>query len=161
MLWQFQVNSKGTPPYMYMYPFSPKPPVVLSFSFQKLRSDEVFACGQAWARSHAVQGGCGAGRHGDRDTPGISGTLLLPWDFLCKNTGVGKPRWKNSNMFLNMNQPRSHLLVKSPTVEVDDLVERRKPGVRQIQVWILAFEPTSYTLLNKSLILSQLNFPDL
>ena len=69
-LWQFQVNSKGTPPYMYMYPFSPKPPVVLSFSFQKLRSDEVFACGQAWARSHAVQGGCGAGRHGDRDTPG-------------------------------------------------------------------------------------------
>ena len=26
MLWQFQVNSEGTSPYVYVYPFSPKPP---------------------------------------------------------------------------------------------------------------------------------------
>ena len=26
MLWSFQVNSKGAQPYIYMYPFSPKPP---------------------------------------------------------------------------------------------------------------------------------------
>ena len=43
--------------------FSLKPPVVSSFSFQKLQSDEVFACGQAWVRGQAVQGACGAGRH--------------------------------------------------------------------------------------------------
>lgn len=64
----------------------------------------------------------------------------------------GKPRWEEPNMCLNIN-------MMSAVVEVvGNVVERSGFRVRQIQVLILAFEPTSFTVWGTSFTPSQLGF---